>query len=171
MSELGSASSSETGAQRLANGRHESFCRLVAEGYSLQDAWIASANGKKYKPSPSMRVSASKAHARPEVLDRIAYLRRAQASKEPRQRLSSERLAEIMERVTEALLEAADAAKQAGAPHSQQATIKQAITRHAGRSVRFSRKAPATDQDQCEFPLAHMTWCDCEFKSAEAANA
>lgn len=160
--EITGADAPEPGSLALTNRRHESFCWLVAEGLTLQDAWIGSAMGRKPKPSASMRVAASNVHARPEVLDRLAYIRRAQASTVPRERLTGARLADIMATVTETLLEAADAAKVAGASHSQQAAIKQAITRHAGRSERFIRKASfPSEASPIDVPFTYLEWCTC----------
>lgn len=157
------------GSKPLKNIRHEAFCSILAgpNPPNLTVAWCqsASALGREIPDtSPAQRVSASRTHSKPSVLDRISFLRRSRQADRPKpDSINAERLDRLMEEVTDAFLAAADAAIAAGVTPNQVAQIRQKLVVHAGRSVRLSNRTPSreTDSSQTDLPILHLCECRC----------
>jgi len=156
-----------SGAEPMRRPRDERFAQLLAGAgtISLLDAWIeSSAEGVKPDPSPSLRVTASRAGKR--VADRVAYLKRQRAAESaPSEPLTAERLSALMASTTAALLDAANAAQFAGADSIAQ-HLRKTITVHAGRSARVERRAPSKERKtgvvDIDAVLARLFPCRCE---------
>lgn len=160
----------EPGSTPIKKERDERFARLVAEadgGASLVALWCQS-DSAEVKPAATngRRVSASKARKR--VADRVAYIKRQNASDTPAEALTAERLSAIMAEVTGALMVAARAAQAAGADNIAQ-QLRKCITVHAGRSERVSTRSPTPEKNPDEIDLDgvlsrfHPCICEEEF--------
>lgn len=155
------------GSVPLKNVRHEAFCRILAgpSPPNQTEAWCqsASAVGREISTvSAAQRVSASRTHAKKEVRDRIAYLRHARFHDQPTpQKISSAKLDELMEECTQALMQAASAAIQAGVKPAQVAQIRHKIVVHAGRSERLNKRTPDRTEDNYPIELPELSVCKC----------
>jgi len=117
------------GSEKLPRDREERYCQILAQSarngqqMTLVAAWCESADGHvKPTPSPGLRVSASKAMSRPRVQSRLAYLKAKNAAHQPANagavsadKVTSQSIANLMNDTSEALLNAAKAAKAHGA--------------------------------------------------------
>ncbi len=117
-------SGADAGKAPLSKPHYELFAQNVASGMQMGDAYAA-AIGRAL--TAGRRVSATKVHARPEVLDRVAYLRRTKAAASAPERLTGSHLSELMETVTVALTRAAEVAARSGASYAQQSAIRKGI--------------------------------------------
>lgn len=153
---------SDPGSLSLANGRHERFAQILARPAppSLIDAWCESFDGPRPEATPGRRVTASNVHARPEVLDRIAYLRKTRRiARETPEPLTEARLADLMQQCTKELVRASEAAERAGLSATQAAQIRHKIVVHAGRTHRMNGEvAPKKD---AEITFRKLHWCAC----------
>ena len=153
---------SEAGETPLKNERHEAFAQILARPAppSLVGAWCESAGGRRPKATAGRRVTASNVHARPEVLDRIAYLRRsrqtARGSPEP---ITEARLSRLMQECTRELVRASEAAERAGLSAAQVAQIRHKIVVHAGRANRMNDEA--VPEIKPEILMRKLFWCTC----------
>jgi hypothetical protein len=146
----------------LKNGRHEAYAQILARPAppSLVDAWCESADGQRPEATAGRRVTASNVHARPEVLDRIAYLRRSRqtalGSQEP---ITEARLTRMMQECTKELVRASEAAERAGLSAAQAAQIRHKIVVHAGRASRMNGEA--APEIKPEILMSKLYWCTC----------
>lgn len=148
----------------MKNQRHEAFAEILARPAppSLVDAWCESFDGPKPDATAGRRVTASNVHARPEVLDRIAYLRRQRlAARSAPETLTEARLSDLMRQCTQELVRASEAAERAGLGATQAAQIRHKIVVHAGRTGRM-RGVTAETPPEPEMPLRELHWCTCE---------
>lgn len=153
---------SNDGALPLKNKRHETFAQILARPAppSLIDAWCESFDGSRPEATAGRRVTASNVHARPEVLDRIANLRKTRrTTQETPEPLTEARLADLMQQCTKELVRASEAAERAGLSATQAAQIRHKIVVHAGRTNRMpSNAAPETKP---QISLRKLHWCAC----------
>jgi len=147
--------------------RDERFAQLVAEGdRTLTEAWLLS-SGDEVRPenTPGRRVSASRAGKR--CAERIAQLKRERATSQAPQEaetLTAGRLQLLMADVTAVLMDAANAAQQAGSTGIAQ-QLRKTITVHSGRTSRLSDRTPAPEQKSAEIDregiLSRLYACRC----------
>ena len=137
------------GSEKLPRDREERYCQILAQSarngqqMTLVAAWCESADGHvKPTPSPGLRVSASKAMSRPRVQSRLAYLKAKNAAHQPANagavsadKVTSQSIANLMNDTSEALLNAAKAAKAHGANNIARQLMK-GLTVHVGRVAR-----------------------------------
>lgn len=153
---------SDNGAKLLKNKRHETFAQILARPAppTLVDAWCESFDGLRPEATAGRRVTASNVHARPEVLDRIAFLRKArrtaQIAQEP---LTEARLSHLMQECTKELVRASEAAERAGLSATQAAQIRHKIVVHAGRTNRINCEITPVTEPEIQFRELH--WCAC----------
>ena len=138
-------------SQPLPNAKHERFAVLNAGGItaarSYQLAWRPD-DPDAIQP-PSARSNGYKIGKQPAVAARIAHLRKGalEAVEDNDQDITRDTLAGLMDTVTDALMAAADAAAETGAPPRQQSKIRKLLTTHAGRAQRLKVQAPAPGRD------------------------
>lgn len=142
------------GSTVLENTRHEAFAGHVAKGRSQLESWCMATNSE---PSQGRTVTASNLVKRPEIAARISYLRkqlaieREQLAKEGREDLTAGNLLDIMDRVTQTLVDASKRAKAEGFP-SISTQINREVSTHVARRARLiertgdSEKAPPGDE-------------------------
>lgn len=152
----------DPGREPLRKPHYELFSQNVASGMQIGDGYSA-AIGKPL--TPGRRVSATKVHARPELLDRIAYLRRRNVASGAPERLTGSHLSELMASVTGALTRAAEVAAQTGASYANQSAIRKGIVTHAGRTMRLESKAPPIEKSDEFWPANDFHFCTCEVTS------
>ena len=152
----------DPGREPLRKPHYELFAQNVASGMQMGDAYAA-AIGKAL--TPGRRVSATKVHARSEVLDRIAYLRRTNVAKGAPERLTGSYLSRLMANVTKALTRAAEVAARTGASYAQQSDIRTGVVSHAGRTTRLEAKAPPIEKSDEVWPANDFHYCTCEVTS------
>ena len=132
----------------MRRDRDERFAQFMVEGdRTMIEAWCLSADSvTKPEPTPGRRVSASRAGAR--CAERIAHLKRERASGAPQEEaetLTARRLQLLMADVTAVLMDAANAAQQAGSNGIAQ-QLRKTITVHSGRTSRLSDRTPAPEK-------------------------
>lgn len=148
----------DVGSSSLRKAHYEAFAQNVAAGMLLIDAWCAATGAQA---TPGRRVTATRVNAREDVMDRIAYLRRTRAAPSAREHLTASHLSELMEKVTESLTQAAEAAVRAGASYAQQSAIRKCLVTHAGRSQRVESRAPSPEKADDIRPIRDVYYCTC----------
>lgn len=139
----------EPGSVPLRRERDERFAQILAAsdgGITKVQAWCES-DPAEAKPDATSgrRVSASKALKR--AAERVAYIKRQNATDASTTTLTAERLSVLMASITSALVTAAKAAQAAGADNIAQ-QLRKSITVHAGRSERVEHRSPAPEENQ-----------------------
>lgn len=143
------------------SARENRFCSILAqserdgEPLTLVDAYCESAEGFiKPDPTPGLRVSASRMHARLRVQKRLEELSAQFAAEKtpagPVQRIDAQSIAGVMNDITEALHAASVAAKEHGAANIAR-SLQKCLTVHIGRVRRVDARTetapPDTDTD------------------------
>ena len=156
-------------AQALVNAKHEKFAALLAGGMTglraYQLAWHPE-NPDSIKPD-SAKSNAYKIAKVPEVTARVVHLRKEAltGAEEEDQEITRDTLAGLMDTVTDALMSAAEAAAETGAPPRQASKIRKLLTTHAGRAQRLKvQRAPAMrDSEALDLApaLARLPLCGC----------
>lgn len=161
--------------------RDERFCQILAQSardgdqMTLIQAWCMSATDyPKPQPTPGLRVSASKAHKR--LAGRVAHLKAEHAEQRAstanavptNDKVTTQTIQNLMQTVTESLVQAANAASAHGANNIAR-QIRKTIVTHSGRISRVSGRidAPTTEinEDEVEKLASNITlnvgYCSC----------
>ncbi len=132
--------SEQVGSKPLKNPRHEQYAQARASELSQAESWKRTIPfGQSYNGGDlSLRVSGNRCEKRPEVKNRILFLRRERAKNSEAVtpfNTDPQSILVLMESVNDALLKASKTAKKHGADRLAN-MIRQSLTRHVGRQSR-----------------------------------
>ena len=152
----------------LASPKHEAFAQAKAAGLSSADSYRA-AWGRPDDPDriapATARANGYRASKFSGVAERVIWLRRSSlADVVEAGEITREGLGDLMDVVTGALMECAQAVADTGSPHRQASVIRKLVTTHAGRVQRLRpqrRTAPEVVSLDLSPALDRLRVCTC----------
>jgi len=152
----------EGGSEALENTRHEAMAGLLSEGVSQVRAYCLTAPGGPAEETAGRQVSSSRLLSRhPEILERVAFLKRERAENEAPDAVSREYISDLMEKTTERLSSIAEYARAIG-EDSLTTRINRILTVSAGRSRRLHEKVGHFEKRVGNWPIQMIPICECD---------
>ena len=137
--------------------RLEAFAQSVADGVGLSDSWIHSAEALDKEPPTivSARVSGSRANARIDVQERIAFLKARNASVDGAQEVTSANLMELMDSVSKTVRHGIEVAEKRGEVTLSQ-RLRSSLLGHLSRWGRAHKRVGEVVEDTPQIDSATM---------------